>query len=209
MGRTWAYFQGLSPKRFKVIPHGVDERFARGDPSVFRSQLGITENFVFSVGAFIRGKNRVNLIHAMNGTGIRLVVAGNVIEKENYEECRKLADDNITLIEGIPYESDLLPSAYAAADAFSLPSYYETFCLAAMEAAVANCSLVLGNRWEADEIYGNRARYVDPDDVAGIRSATLAAFETGKQDFSAHFLNDFRWDAIAQRLLEVYEMVIG
>ena len=208
--RTAAYY-GLSCGRFEVIPHGVDERFAHGNPDLFRREFEIEEQFVLSTGAFIRGKNRLNLIRAMNGTGVRCVIAGNVVEQEYYDYCRAEADQNITLIGGIPYESDLLPSAYAAADAFSLPSYYETFCLSAMEAAVAGCSVVLGDRWEADEIYRSFARYVDPENVSAIRDATLKALADGKQDCAQakHFLENYRWDRVTHKLLHIYEEALA
>jgi len=208
--RVGEYF-GISLDSFEVIPHGVDQRFAAGDPNLFRSRYTIAEKFVLSIGAFISGKNRLNLIRAMNGTGVRLVIAGNVVEERHYSECKTVAGKNVTLIEGIPYESDLLPSAYAAAEAFSLPSYYETFCLTAMEAAVAGCSLVLGDRWEAHEIYGPYSEYVNPDDVNAIRGATLKAFAQGKQSCgqAQHFLNKYRWDVVTRQLAQVYERVLA
>jgi len=208
--RVSGYF-GIRANHFEIIPHGVDERFATGDPLLFRTRYGITAKYVLSTGAFTSGKNRLNLIRAMNGTGVSLVIAGNVVDQENYLRCKQEADGNVRLVEGIPHESDLLPSAYAAADAFSLPSYYETFCLSAMEAEVAGCSLVLGDRWGGDEIYGLHAEYVNPDDVGGIRRATLVAFERGKQDCTQaqHFLNQYRWDVVTRRLAQVYERVLA
>lgn len=204
--RLTAYF-GSSPEKVVVVPHGVEERFTRGDPQLFRSHYGIEGPFVISTGAYLTDKNRLNLIRAMNGSDVRLVIAGTVVDAPYFQTCKGEAASNVTLLESIPHESELLPSAYAAAQSFSLPSYNETFCMAAMEAAVASCPLVLGNTWEAEEIYGRYAELVDPDDVSAIKTATLQAFGKGKQPEAQakYFLQRYRWDVVTRQLLEVYE----
>lgn len=206
--RFRAYF-GLEPRFVRVV-HGVDERFATTGPEAFRERLGHDEPFVLHCGAFSPTKNQLNLIRAMKGTGVRLVCAGHTHDPAYREACAKEAGPEVTLLDPIPHEGGLLPSAYAAAATFSMPSYNEAFALAAMEAVVARCRLVLGNRWEADEIYGTAARYVDPDDLGAIRDATMSALSEGKHspDVSQQFLSRYSWRAATEELVRLYREIV-
>ncbi|MBF0306755.1 MAG: glycosyltransferase family 4 protein [Alphaproteobacteria bacterium] len=59
----------------------------------------------------------------------------------------------------------------ARARVFALPSRYEPFGLAALEAAQAGCALVLGDIATLRELWSGAARFVDPDDHAGLAEA--------------------------------------
>jgi glycogen(starch) synthase len=51
---------------------------------------------------------------------------------------------------------------------YALPARYEPFGLSPLEAALAGCALVLGDIPSLREIWGDAARYVSPDDEAGL-----------------------------------------
>lgn len=61
---------------------------------------------------------------------------------------------------------------YARAAIFCSPARYEPFGLAALEAALSGCALVLGDIPTLREVWGDTARYVNPDDPTGLH-ATL------------------------------------
>jgi glycosyltransferase involved in cell wall biosynthesis len=60
----------------------------------------------------------------------------------------------------------------ARAAVFASPARYEPFGLAAVEAALAGCALVLGGIDTAHEVWGDAAAYVDPSDHGALH-ATL------------------------------------
>jgi glycosyltransferase involved in cell wall biosynthesis len=60
------------------------------------------------------------------------------------------------------------------ASVFVLPARYEPFGLAALEAGLAGCALVLGDIPSLREVWGDAATFVDPDDDRALL-ATLAA----------------------------------
>jgi len=206
--RFCAYF-GLEPRFVRVV-HGVDARFAEATPEAFRALLGHDDPFVLHCGAYSPTKNQLGLIRALKGTGVRLVCAGHVHDPAYREACAKEAGPEVTLMDPIPHDGGLLPSAYAAATVFAMPSYNEAFALAAMEAVVARCRLVLGNRWEADEIYGESATYVNPDDPAAIRNATVEALSKGKFDRSVSdgFLARYSWRSATEVLVDLYREIV-
>lgn len=208
--RIKAYFGLDQSIHFERIPHGVDQRFASATPDLFRNEVGIADPFILHVGAYSPTKNQLNLVRALKGSGIGLVCAGHVMDRDYLNQCKTESDANHVFLESIPHESDLLPSAYAAASAFVLPSYNEAFCLAAMEALVARCPIVLGNRWEAEELYGTYATYVNPDNVDQIRAAAYAAFKEGKRDIaqSQHFLGLYSWQKVTEDLKKLYERTL-
>ena len=59
------------------------------------------------------------------------------------------------------------------ASIYALPARYEPFGLSALEAALAGCALVLGRIDSLQEIWGDAALYVDPDDQDQLRAALL------------------------------------
>lgn len=208
--RRFAAYFGLTP-RFERIPHGVDDRFATADPELFRAEYDVTAPFVFHSGGYSPTKNQLGLIRAMKGSQVPLVFAGHTLDPDYRRQCEAEREPTTLLLDSLPHEAGTLPSAYRAASAFALPSFNEAFCLAAMEAAVAGCPLVLGNRWEAEELYGDAARYVDPVRPVEIRSAVLAAFQEGKRGpaQAQRFLADYSWRTVTEDQLRVYEAVLS
>jgi glycosyltransferase involved in cell wall biosynthesis len=61
-----------------------------------------------------------------------------------------------------------LDGVLAAAAIFAEPARYEPFGLAALEAGLAGCALVLGDIPSLREVWGDAAVYVSPDDDDGL-----------------------------------------
>jgi len=71
----------------------------------------------------------------------------------------------------------------ARASIFALPARYEPFGLAALEAALAGCALVLGDITSLREVWGDAALFVDPeDDEALAATLTLLIERPGLRD---------------------------
>ncbi|MBX6315408.1 MAG: glycosyltransferase family 4 protein, partial [Isosphaeraceae bacterium] len=69
---------GADRGRIHTVPNGVEERFASGDPSMFREAIG-EEEFVLYVGRIEPRKNVLGLIRGMRGVGRTLVVIGDAV----------------------------------------------------------------------------------------------------------------------------------
>ena len=67
---------------------------------------------------------------------------------------------------------DLLDRMRRAA-IFALPARYEPFGLAALEAALCGCALVLGDIPSLREVWSDTAMFVPPDDTAALEAALL------------------------------------
>lgn len=65
----------------------------------------------------------------------------------------------------------------AASAIFVEPARYEPFGLAALEAGLAGCALVLGDIASLREVWGEAATYVDPGDEGALREALRALID--------------------------------
>lgn len=75
---------------------------------------------------------------------------------------------------------------YRRAAIFALPARYEPFGLAALEAGLAGCALVLGDIPTLREVWSDAATFVPPDDHAALAAAvrTLIAAPTRRREFA-------------------------
>lgn len=205
-----SYFQGL-PSTIRV-PNGVESRFANADPSLFRAKYQVEGPFVLQAGTIDRSKNQLALIKAA-GSDIPVIILGRESDARYASECKSQAGPNVRFLGSLPHESELFASAVKSATTFCLPSKRELFPLSAMEATVAGCNLVLSNRWNGEEIWGEDATFVDPDDIPNLRSCLQKSLNKGHEEATQRrvnaFLEKYDWQAVAHQILDRYKYVLG
>ncbi len=203
---------GISEDKIEVVPNGVSPEFLNGDPSLFQKKYGI-KDFILNVGHI--GPNRKNvlsLIKALARIDHPAVIIGRITPGDESEACLKEAEknNNLIIINGLDHNSPLLASAYAACDVFVLPSKYETPGRAALEAALAGAKIVITPYGGTKEYFMQFAHYVDPYSVGSIRKGIESALEkSSKEALKQHIKNNFLWDTIARKTLNVYEKVLN
>jgi glycosyltransferase involved in cell wall biosynthesis len=74
-------------------------------------------------------------------------------------------------------DEDALVHAMAEAEIFCAPALYEPFGLAVLEAAISGAALVLSTAPSFVELWGEAARFVDPDDLDGLAGTLLDLIE--------------------------------
>ena len=142
----------LSPHKVHVLPAGVDLRLFRPiDKHVAKRMLGLTEKrIVLSVGRIEPLKGLDILIHAMaaleDPVDTRLLVVGGTPGADpELERLESMASglgirDMVTFVGAV--DQTELPAYYSAADVFVMPSYYESFGLAALEAMACGTPVI-------------------------------------------------------------------
>ena len=135
-----------------VIPAGVDlDLFRPMDRAEAKDQLGWNgDPIILYVGRIEPLKGVDLIVRALarmeTGNGVRFVVAGGDTGHDGHlDELRGIArsvgvEDKVTFIGSV--EHGELPIYYNAADVFVLPSYYESFGLAALEAMACGTPVV-------------------------------------------------------------------
>jgi glycosyltransferase involved in cell wall biosynthesis len=120
-------------------------------------------------------------------------------------ECVRAADPGVTFVGRLGHDSPLLAAAYAAARVVVLASWFETPGLAALEGALAGAQVVVTERGCAREYFGDAAHYVQPTDLAAIRSAVRQAFvQPRSAELSESVRRAFLWDSVARQTLAAY-----
>jgi len=196
------------PRRIRA-PIGIDERFHRPDPTLFRDRFG-EGTFILHTGSYSERKGQMALIRAARGMDVRLVFAGRVHERPYYEQCVAASSQGTVFLTDLAKEDPLLPAAYAAAEAFVLPSEAEILSASALEAAVAGCRLVLSDSWGAEEFFGTDAEYVNASSPAAVRAGLQRALARThmRQAQGDAFFERFQWRKVAKAILAQYEEIV-
>jgi glycosyltransferase involved in cell wall biosynthesis len=199
LGRTLPYtivrnaaepgiFDGASPEPF-VKAHGI-------------------RDFVLTVGLVENRKNQLMLLHALRDLDIPVVVVGRNYDRNYLRLCRRAAGPRVRFLEHLTHAE--LASAMKAAALFALPSWMECASFAEVEAALAGCPLVVGDRTSEREYFGDHAYYCDPASVESIRSAVGSALRNRNADavkreaLRERFTRDCTWENAAAATLAGY-----
>jgi glycosyltransferase involved in cell wall biosynthesis len=191
--------------RYTVVPNGIDETIFKNDPSVERGR-----NLVICAARIEGIKNQLNLIRALNNTAYTLLLIGSPApnQMEYYRLCRKAAAANVQFIDRITQPE--LARYYQSAQVHVLPSWFETTGLSSLEAAAAGCSVVITDRGDTREYFGDDAFYCDPADTRSIYDAVnKAAAAKPSETLQQRIAQQFSWRHAAFETLQAYHKVIG
>jgi glycosyltransferase involved in cell wall biosynthesis len=208
-GRQLARLFGADRRKVRVVPNGVEARFANADATVFRSRFGPGE-FVLYVGRIEPRKNVLNLIRACAVAGLPLVVLGDVVpgHAAYHAACRRDGAGFVRFLPRVDHDDPLLASAYAASRVIALPTWFETPGLAALEGALAGRVVVITPYGCTREYFGDRVAYARPGRVAEIVHALGRAWDEGPDpSLPEHIQNHYLWGAVARTTAEVYDEI--
>ncbi|MCZ6539218.1 MAG: glycosyltransferase [Chloroflexi bacterium] len=214
----------IDPDKICVIPPGVDlTRFRPMSQRLCKEHLGYGEekNILF-VGRLEPLKGLDSLLRAMasleNSNSIRLNVVGgdeNSLEKARLQTLatRMKLNTSIRFIGKVTQEE--LPVHYNAADVCVLPSHYESFGLAALEAAACGRPVIASNVGGIPRIVlDGTTGYLVPSrraDFMAERLCTLLKDDVLRSQMGAAARNHaetLSWDRSADSLLARYRELV-
>ena len=201
----------ITGDRIHVIPNGVDADFADSSPDLFESTYHV-RNFTLFVGdASARRKNLLNLLQRHTTSDHPLVIIGKFDRSSYSQRCLEIINnrENVLYMGQVAHEDPMLASAYAAASVFTLPSLFETPGIAALEAALAGCRIAITNVGGTQEIFGNHADYIDPENSSTIMQAIRAAHAKSEDDaLKKDIMQNYIWEIVANKTFTVYKTLI-
>ncbi len=200
----------VDDKKICVVPNGVED-FVDSADEIYKI-LGKKCRYVMQVGRADENKNLLSVIRAVKGAEYDLVVVGgrNVFDTGGYyNRCVKEAEgcDNIHFVGWLKAGSKELASAYRNAQTLIMPSYHETFGLAASEAAIAGCNVCLSKTLPIldFEVFDRNLTF-DPSNVDEIRKVLDRAMSTPKNKIVRNkAIETFSWNRIIEEHIEIYK----
>jgi len=193
------------PVKYRVIPNGIDPALFSGNPAVKKE-----ETLVLCVDRIEGIKNQLNLIKALNNTRFRLLLIGQHSPNQAayYRECVRIAASNISFIDHLPQHN--LVAYYQQAKVHILPSWFETTGLSSIEAAAMGCNIVITDKGDAREYFGNHAFYCDPAKpeslLAAVKKASKAPFN---EQLKKTIPQKYTWAQAAAQTLKAYQTAIA
>ena len=102
---------------------------------------------------------------------------------------------------------------FSRAAIYCLPARYEPFGLSILEAALARCALVVGDIPSLQEIWGDAALYVGPDDASALAATLNDLISNADQrelmsGRAAERAKDFSRDRMVQSYLDLYREML-
>lgn len=199
---------GADPERVSVIPNGVSSQFFEADTADFHAGYQIDGPFVFCPGQISSWKNQISLVKAMAGTGITVVLAGPVHERDHatLDACLSVPDAKVVYLGNLDRLSPAFSGAYAAASAVVLPSKAESGPLVALEALAAGTPAIITRHNGLDlEPDGRSLFTVEPFDIQAIRATVMAAIDARPDPSGCRAtVEKMSWKRVAGQIAEIY-----
>ncbi len=215
-----------SPEIIGVVPCGVNLKLFQGvDRETARRHLGINgSGMVLFVGRVEPLKGIDRLIRAMPSLyrewGLKLMVVGGDSDGQpEVESLQSLSrslgiQDNVTFAGTVRYED--LPMYYSAADVCVVPSYYESFCLVALESLACGTPVVATRVGAMESVirHGQNGYLLednDPNHLADSIAALLSRPPAHKKSAEAIRASvcRFSWSNVAKAIAREYRAVLG
>ena len=213
---------GARPERIRVIPNGVGAPFEpaasaeTADPTL--DELGVSRPYFLFAGNPLPHKNLSRLLDAFAGLPPvlgRLVLVG-------IPPAARAAVDALCAAPGLgarvrvlaPVPALVLARLYQSATVVVVPSLWEGFGLAALEAMACGAPVIAATRGGLPEVVGDAGLLVDPTNVDALREAmyTLAGKEPLRAALRARGLaraRAFSWRHVAEATVAVYREALG
>jgi glycosyltransferase involved in cell wall biosynthesis len=187
---------------YVVVPNGIDPLKFKYDKAVIKD-----ENLVICAARIEGIKNQLNLIKALNNTRFRLLIIGASAPNQGdyYRECRDIAADNIRFIDRMP--QDELVNHYQQAKVHVLPSWFETTGLSSIEAAAMGCNIVITDKGDTREYFGDDAFYCEPSSPQRILMAVeQASASPFNENLFKKIHQSYTWKQAAIQTLKAYHL---
>ncbi|RXM38938.1 glycosyl transferase family 1 [Chryseobacterium sp. CH21] len=204
--------------KIEVIYQGCHHAFKeQQSPELMQAvqeKFKLPERFILNVGTIEDRKNLLNVVKAINGTEIPLVVVGR--KTKYYKKIESFLKKNkiekqVLFLEGV--SMDELACLYKLADIFVYPSFFEGFGIPVIEALFSKTVVVTSNTSCLPEAGGKDSVYVNPDNDQDIRAKLKFLWENEserkrREEKGFEFVQKFNDEPIAKELMSFYQKLI-
>ena len=211
-------FLKVPEEKIKVVYQGCHHSFKENQTVDFlnsiKGKYNLPARFILNVGTIEERKNLLNIVKAINGSEIPLVVIGK--KTKYFKKIQKFLKKNklenqVQFLENVSMEE--LAAIYKLADLFVYPSFFEGFGIPVIEAIFSKTPVITSNLSCLPEAGGNDSVYIDPNNVEDLRAKIIFLWENESErkrraEKGFDFVQKFKDENIANDLMQVYRSVL-
>lgn len=198
---------GADADKVHIVPNGIKPAFFDADETAFRERFGIQGAYALNIASVSPYKNQLAALKALKGK-IPLVVFGPCLrENQTYlEELRRFGGEWFHYLGVLNNDDPALPSAYAGASLFVLPSWSEVQPISILEAMAADCPVILTKNHSLDVIPDMTCLgQVAPDDVQTMSSlASQLLSNPPAGGVMRNQVKELTWQNVASQVKGIY-----
>lgn len=214
------YFH-IDPNKISVVYQGCHAAFKQTyteeEKTKIREKYALPDRFVLNVGAIEERKNALEIVKALKGTDLPLVMVGK--KTAYYEKIATYCQENnmesqIRVLSGVSMQE--LAMIYQEATIFCYPSVFEGFGIPIIEALFSRTPVITSQGSCFEEAGGKGSIYVNPTENTAqeIRQAIeqlLASPERIQQmrEVGYSYVQKFTDEKVCENLLKVYQKMIS
>lgn len=210
MYRVHRDFPVAKERPFVVVPNAVDIGVFDQERVIVCDAVKRFEGCVLSVARIEGRKCQLELVRAMRDLPYQLVLIGKPAPNHlsYFEAIKREAGDRVHVLGQVPHED--LAQYYKVAKVHALISWMETPGLSSLEAGAMGCNLVITEKGDTRDYFGDYAFYCEPDSVESIREAIVRAYN-GPVDpaLSRRIREHYNWEKTAEKTLEGYQLALA
>jgi len=210
--------RGVNKENIETINIGFNELEVKGDKNKILRKYSLTENYFVYVGNAYPHKNVEFAINSIcnynkgekNKIDFAIVSARNSFVEKLYKHIKSIdASGQIKLLGFVPDRD--LGTLLANSLGFIFPSKKEGFGLPGLEAISAGTLLLASDIPVFREVYGNAAKYFDPENtdslVSLIEDVAMMPKKKGDQEVTKAkaVLEKYSWEKMAKDTLKIYK----
>ena len=209
MARVHGDFAAARSKPFVVVPNAVDAAIFDPAKVVISDHVRRFQGCVLSAARIEGRKCQLELVRAMKDLPIDLVLIGKPAPNHMgyYEAIKREAGPRVHFLGQVPH--DELPQYYSVAKAHALVSWMETPGLSSLEAGAMGCNLVITEKGDTRDYFGDDAYYCDPESIDSIRRAVEQAVAAPANPLlTQRIRTDYTWEKAAEMTLQGYHLAL-
>lgn len=216
--RDIIHFLKVPEEKISVVYQGCHHAFKENEGEEFlnsvKEKYNLPQRFILNVGTIEERKNLLNIVKAIHGTEIPLVVIGK--KTKYFNKVQKVLKKNklenqVHFLENVSMEE--LAAIYKLADIFVYPSFFEGFGIPVIESLFSGTPVITSNISCLPEAGGENSVYINPHNFEDIKAKILFLWNNESErkrraEKSFEFVQKFNDEEIAKNLHAVYQEVI-
>lgn len=195
---------------FVMVPNAVDVEVFDPSRVKARPEIEHLRGCVVSAARIEGRKCQVELVRAMRDLPVDLVLIGKPAMNDigYYENVRREAGSRVHFVGQVDHSQ--LAEYLSVAKVHALISWMETPGLSSLEAGAMGCNLVITDKGDTRDYFGDDAFYADPESVPSIRAALNQALSApAPAALQRRIRDEYTWEKAAAATLRGYEAALN